>query len=250
MASIVTQTLQPKEVILVDDCSNDGTLNQLYRLQSINREGWIKVIALPQNAGPATARNRGWDAATQPYIAFLDSDDAWHPQKIEVQYLWMRSYPEVALTGHACQYINNLSESNSKLNFEASKAQFKRISKVRLLVSNQFPTPSVMLRRELPQRFLHGKRRSEDYLLWCEICGAGLSCHRSELQLAYLFKAAYGAGGLSGDLAKMQEGELDTYRRLYAKQYYGMGVFVFLLFFSCLKHLRRLFKVRCLGFDE
>lgn len=248
VASVVVQTLQPKEVVLVDDCSIDGTLNELYRLQTTHSEGWIKVIALPQNAGPATARNMGWDAATQLYIAFLDSDDAWHPQKIEIQYRWMRAHPEVALTGHLCRYINGSSESNAGLKYETSQPQFKLVPKARLLVSNQFPTLTVMLRRELSQRFLHGKRYCEDYLLWCEICAAGFLCYRSELPLAYIFKAIYGAGGLSGDLRKMEEGELDTYRCLHAKQCYGIGTFVFLVSLSYLKHIRRLFKVKFLGF--
>ena len=250
LASVVAQTLQPKEVVLVDDCSSDGTLNAIYRLQATHPDGWIKVITLTQNAGPATARNMGWDAATQPYVAFLDSDDAWHPQKIEIQYLWMCAHPEVALTGHLCRYINGSSESSAGLNYETSQAQFKLVSKARLLVSNQFPTRSVMLRRELSQRFLHGKRYCEDYLLWCEICGVGLSCYRSELPLAYLFKATYGAGGLSGDLRKMQEGELDAYRRLHAKQCYGIGVFVFLTVLSWVKYIHRLFKVKFLGFGD
>ena len=248
LTSVSAQILQPKEVILVDDCSSDGTLEELYRLQATYPEGWIKVIALPQNAGPATARNMGWDTATQPYIAFLDSDDAWNLKKIEFQYLWMRAHPEVALTGHACRYINGLGEASKSLNHEKSEASFKLVSKSRLLVSSQYATSSVMLRRELSQRFVYGKNYCEDYLLWCEICCSGLTCYRSEIPLVYFFKPTYGAGGLSGDLVKMQKGELDTYQRLYAKNYYGIGVFVCLIGLSWLKYIRRLFKVKFFGF--
>lgn len=247
VASVARQTLQPKEVVLVDDCSDDGTLKELYRLQAMYPEGWIRIIALLQNQGPATARNTGWAAATQQYIAFLDSDDAWHPQKIEIQYLWMQTHPEVTLTGHAYRCVHGTEKLNANPNYETGQARFKLVSKARLLVTNPFSTPSVMLRRELFLRFPHGKRYGEDYLLWCEICCSGLLCGCSELPLAYLFKAAYGAGGLSGDLRRMQEGLLDTYQRLYAKQHYGVGTFAFLICLSWVKYCRRLFKCQFLG---
>jgi glycosyltransferase involved in cell wall biosynthesis len=248
VVSIAAQTLLPVEVILVDDCSGDETLDVLKGLQRDYPEGWLKVLPQPVNNGPGSARNAGWEVATQPYIAFLDSDDAWHPQKIEIQYLWMRLHPEVALTGHACRHIKGSDESNANQIYETSQAKFKLVSKARLLVSNQFSTPSVMLRRELSQRFLHGKRYGEDYLLWCEICCSGMTCYLSELPLAYLFKSRYGAGGLSGELRRMEEGEIDAYQCLHAKQYYGFGTFVFVAGLSWMKYFRRLFKVKFLGF--
>lgn len=248
VASIAKQTLPPKEVVLVEDYSNDATLEKLQRLQASYPEEWIKVIALPQNEGPGTARNIGWDAATQPYVAFLDSDDAWHPQKIEIQYLWMQAHPEVALTGHECRYVQASDNLNTNFNFETNPEIFRLVSKARLLAANQFSTPSVMLRRELLLRFQYGKRYSEDYLLWCEICCSGLLCYRSELPLAHLFKAAYGAGGLSGDLKRMQEGQLDTYQHLYAKHFYGIGTLALLTSLSRAKYCRRLFKCKFLGF--
>ena len=105
VTSIAEQTSRPAEVILVDDCSGDDTLATLYELQAEYPQGWVKVIESPKNAGPGTARNLGWEAATQAYIAFLDADDSWHPQKIEMQYGWMSKNPEVALTGHTCQQL-------------------------------------------------------------------------------------------------------------------------------------------------
>jgi glycosyltransferase involved in cell wall biosynthesis len=247
VASVAEQTLPPKEVVLVDDCSEDETLQELHRLQTTYPDGWIKIIILLQNAGPATARNKGWDAATEPFVAFLDSDDAWHPQKIELQYFWMQAHPKAVLTGHACRQINS-DDSNTTLNYEMKQAKFKFVSKARLLISNRFPTPSVMLRRELSLRFQDGKRYCEDYLLWGEICCSGMTCYRSELPLAYLYKSSYGAGGLSGELRRMQEGEIDAYQRLYAKQCYGDGIFIFLTCLSWIKYFHRLFKVKLLGF--
>ncbi|MHB1099234.1 MAG: glycosyltransferase family 2 protein, partial [Burkholderiales bacterium] len=87
--SVLKQTLPPEEILLVEDCSGDdgNTLAVLHSLQQNNP--FIRVIPLAKNGGPAAARNAGWDAAKQPYIAFLDADDAWHPKKLEIQYSWM-----------------------------------------------------------------------------------------------------------------------------------------------------------------
>lgn len=106
--SIFHQTLRPSEVILVDDCSKDETLNKLFEIQSKYPEEWIKIIPLEINGGPGTARNTGWNAAKHKYVVFLDSDDPWDQRKIEFQYGWMSSHPEAALTGHKCNFIENI----------------------------------------------------------------------------------------------------------------------------------------------
>ena len=68
------------------------------------------------------------------------------------------------------------------------------------------------------------------------------------MPFAYHFKAIYGAGGLSSDLKRMQEGELDVYQRLHAKKYYGFGTVVIVTGLSWLKYFRRILMVKFLGF--
>ncbi len=90
--SILSQTLLPAELILVDDCSNDGglTIAKLKQIQDqYQSEIKIMVLEMKRNDGPGSSRNLGWSIATQPYIAFLDADDSWHSKKIEIQYGWM-----------------------------------------------------------------------------------------------------------------------------------------------------------------
>lgn len=243
VSSIAEQTLQPVEVILVDDCSGDNTLSELYQIQVNYPQGWIKVIACSENSGAGTARNIGWEAATEPYVAFLDSDDAWHPQKIEIQYRWMIKHPEVALSGHAYQEIKGVCTFEGRADFSTSGAGFYAISKNQLLLSNRFPTPSVMLRREVMQRFPDGKRYSEDYHLWVEICCAGLQCYRSELSLAYLYKAPYGEAGLSSALWKMEKGELGAYLTIFKLGYIGLIDMGYLSVWSLARFVRRFVRV-------
>ncbi|WP_339652446.1 glycosyltransferase family 2 protein [Halopseudomonas pelagia] len=238
LASVVAQTLKPAEVILVDDCSKDATLAMLYRLQTEYGQDWVKVIPSPVNAGPGTARNIGWAAATQPYIAFLDADDAWHPQKIEIQYSWMIKHPEAALTGHACQQWAKTNSGAPSYSVNDDSA-FTRVSKNTLLLSNRFFTRSVMLQRAIEQRFVEGKRYCEDYQLWLEMGFAGLACYRSNLPLAYLFKADYGESGLSASLWKMQKGELEAYRHIYKLKEISLLQLMGLYLWSNAKYAKR-----------
>ncbi len=243
VASVAAQTLQPAEVILIDDCSGDSTLATLNEIRACYPQGWIKVIASTENGGAGAARNIGWAAATQAYIAFLDSDDSWHPQKIEIQYGWMIKHPEATLTGHTCRQVYDEDVNNGQIEFSAADAEFYAVSKNQLLLSNRFSTPSVMLRSVIEQRFSEGKRYSEDFQLWLEVCCGGLACYRTELPLANLHKAPYGVSGLSAMLWKMEKGELDSYRSVHRIRGIGLYQLFALCTWSFLKYLNRVLKI-------
>ena len=81
--SVLQQTHPALELIAVDDCSSDRSWDRLQRYAALDAR--VRVIRLEQNGGVAAARNVGIAAATGQYIAFLDSDDWWHPRKLEWQ---------------------------------------------------------------------------------------------------------------------------------------------------------------------
>jgi teichuronic acid biosynthesis glycosyltransferase TuaG len=241
LASVYQQTWRPSEVILVEDGSGDDTLKYLHELQAVYPNGWLQVLTLPQNSGPSTARNMGWDKARQPYIAFLDADDAWHPEKIRLQLEWMLANPDVALTGHGFDIAPGAQAVISPS--IASPLVCERVSASRLLISNCFATPTVILHRNLPHRFAADKRHIEDQLLFTEICLDGYPCYRSKAALAFLFKAQYGEAGLSADLWRMEKGELDFYVRLACAGKISRMSLLFFIPFSFVKYIRRLLKV-------
>lgn len=88
LQSVLAQTYDNWEMIIVDDCSNDGSYEMA--VQHAEFDSRFKVIRLAKNSGPAVARNKAIEAAGGRYIAFLDSDDLWLPEKLERQVRFMR----------------------------------------------------------------------------------------------------------------------------------------------------------------
>lgn len=243
LASIAAQTVLPHEVILVEDASPDGgkTLDVLRHFAGEYADTFgVKITVLKENSGAGSARNRGWEAAGQPYIAFLDADDAWHPQKIEIQYGWMSEHPEYGLAGHAHARQQKQDRSWPCIDPDI---EIWRVSKSRALFSNPFSTPTVMLKRDLPYRFREGKRYTEDYLLWLEIILSGTPTAYINQPMASTYKADYGAGGLSAHLWEMEKGELGTYWAVYRTGRIGIISASLFSMYSLVKYLRRIFYV-------
>ncbi len=91
LASVRGQSLAPRQVVVVDDGSTDGTSEML-------RRDFPEVTLLEQQQyGVSAARNRGIEHCAGDWIAFLDSDDEWHPRKLERQQAALGDHPEALL---------------------------------------------------------------------------------------------------------------------------------------------------------
>jgi glycosyltransferase involved in cell wall biosynthesis len=234
--SVCQQTWQPKEVILIeDDGSTDQTLSRLQEIRASLGLSWIKVLELGENEGPSVARNAGWNAASQSYVAFLDADDAWHPRKVELQLKYMQDHPEVAITGHCRGWLRE----GENLPLLQDRYTTRLVTKRMMLVSNRLATSTVMLKRDLDFRFEPAKRHSEDYLLWLQIICNEYRAEHIDLCMAYSYKAPYGSSGLSSQLWAMERGELDTYRRLCDKHLISGLTVMAVSAFSMAKYVRR-----------
>lgn len=88
MRSVLSQDHRDLELIVVDDRSRDATWDLVQRQADVDPR--VVAIRQPANAGVAAARNAGIEAASGEYIAFLDSDDIWHPGKLSAQVDYMR----------------------------------------------------------------------------------------------------------------------------------------------------------------
>lgn len=93
IGSVLQQTHQDIELIIIDDNSNDGTSTYL---ASIQDHRIVKLSTL--GVGAPQARNLGIEKATGEFIAFLDADDFWFPEKIERQLEFHQRYPDMAMS--------------------------------------------------------------------------------------------------------------------------------------------------------
>jgi glycosyltransferase involved in cell wall biosynthesis len=228
--SVLNQSCVPGKILLVDDNSTDKTLELLLQIQKNNPNANIEVAKNLRNVGPGLTRNYGWDISDTDWIAFLDSDDAWHPKKLEIQIRVLNEYPDLSLICTQTTFAISINHENlSNENFHLARLSFQR-----LLFRNIIPTRSVMLRRDIPLRFPSGL--SEDYALWLQALHSGMHFGKIEAPLAYHFREEFSSGGLSAALVKHELFEL---KRL-SKYLPSYPVHVTLaLFFSVLKFIRR-----------
>jgi len=234
LSSVINQTLTPKEIILIDDASDDDTLKALYAMEK-RHPNLVSVVSLDENVGSGEARNAGWDAASGKYLAFLDADDTWSLSKLAIQFSYMESEPSVVLSGHLCELIKDFEGDRS----DAVIREVTEISKVGILIKNPFSTPTVMVKRNLSIRFHKGKRYAEDFFLWQRVVFSKARVVRLEISLAFLHKPKYGDTGLSSHLSAMEKEELNNFYELFRENYIGLFFYVVASVFSLFKYFKR-----------
>jgi glycosyltransferase involved in cell wall biosynthesis len=212
IASVAEQTQPPVAVILVDDKSTDDTAD---RIRVASGKKWpfsIHSVFLGENRGAGGARNAGLDAVREAttYLAFLDADDLWLPQKLERQIGWMESHPLVKWTAHRCAVIGSHKQSV----FAGTSPMVVPITRRRLLLRNSIATASVVARTPLLSRFRPGWRHCEDFMLWMDWLRAGQSAVMVEEVLAYLGRPPGTPGGLTGERVAMYRGEVRVVQEL------------------------------------
>jgi glycosyltransferase involved in cell wall biosynthesis len=237
--SVLSQTFLPNEIILIDDASPfaEGTAQLIremsQKIASTHPRISVKTIFLQKNLGPGGARNEGWKYVTQPWIAFLDSDDAWHPMKLEIQMRWVNKLPNVSIIGHEVCF--GFSERTTPL---TSNIYVRKLSLLEMLFSNQLPTRSVLIRANISFRFAEW-RFAEDYYLWLLALSSGYKAYKLNVCLAYFYRPEFSLGGQSGNLWDHEKCELLTFATLMSQKKIGIFLFLIAVFFSLLKFLRR-----------
>lgn len=234
--SIVNQELIPQEVILVNDGGGHHMSSKLFDIAKTYTKGWIRIIHLPFNVGAGEARNAGWAAAQGKFVAFLDVDDAWHPQKIKLQYQFMVDHPQFFISGHDFRQESGPPSWGSY----DLKSDHELVSPLKLLIVNQFITPSVMIKNSMQYQFSENKRYMEDFELWLTIALNGKQIAKMNAQLACIFKSPFGAAGLSANLWQMEKSEISVYFHACKIKPYLYPTLIFFIPFSLLKFFRRL----------
>ena len=238
LASVAAQSSKPIEVIIVDDASDTETREILRGLEEKYGGDWLKLYFLAENCGPASARNYGWERATQPFVSFLDADDSWHRDKIALQLSFMQYFSEIDISAHNCGVILTLIRRLPR-RFQVSPYTLRQ-----LIFRNRLRTPTVMLKREVVLHFPEGLRFSEDYHLWLSLLKTGSRAAFLDLPLTVIHKPAFGASGLSAELWRMEIGELKALKTAWNRSSVSLSLFVASAAWSILKYARRVLLSR------
>ncbi len=160
--SVQSQTYENWEMIIVDDVSKDRGPEIVERY--IKKDKRIKLIKLEKNSGGAVARNRAIKEAKGKYIAFLDSDDLWHPEKLEKQIKFM----EENNYDFTYTWYQKMDEEGNLLD-EVVRSEDK-VDYTRFLKSNQIGCLAGMYNAEkLGKIYMPLIRKRQDYALWLRV---------------------------------------------------------------------------------
>lgn len=144
LESALCQSIADSEIVAVDDGSTDGTATILDRYARRHPDR-VQVLGT-EHSGPYVARNLAARAARGVYLAFLDSDDFWEPEKLAKQVAVMEANPEVVLCHTGGTVV---AADGAPIRVFLPQADYRGYCFPRLLVQNRLATSSVMLRRQL-----------------------------------------------------------------------------------------------------
>lgn len=160
--SVINQTVTDLEVLVLDDGSTDATCSIVEALSA--QDSRIVLIRNDCNMGVARTRNRGLDCFRGRYVAFLDSDDVWRPEKLEVQLLRMQE------TGAALVYSSYAIVDEAGVKVSADYLVPEKVSYRELLKENIIGCSTVVLSSEIAKKFrFNPEYYHEDYVLWLQI---------------------------------------------------------------------------------
>jgi teichuronic acid biosynthesis glycosyltransferase TuaG len=231
LLSVIKQTYTNYEIIVIDDGSRDKTKEFVeYFFQD---KQVIYQYIYQKNSGPSAARNNGIKNAKGEFIAFLDADDLWHPQKLE---LCMKVFEDEKIKALGHGYT--LSTKMDKIDQNVSP---KKLTFLNLLLKNFAVTPSVVIKKEIIELFNEEMNYAEDHELWLRI-SYKYPLYYLDLPLVTLSRKPLSKGGLSAQKLAMRKGEIKMYCKLF--HYNKLFIFLtpFLVLFSLSKHLRNYLK--------
>ncbi len=161
--SVVNQSYENFEIIAIDDCSTDNTLDKLESFAK--REVRLKVYKNDENIGVAYTRNRGVELASGEYVAFLDADDVWEVNKLKKQVDKIIEDNSIDLCYTAYSLYNHNME-NVINNYSVPNKVFYKD----MLYENYIGLSTVIMKKKLFTQYeMSNKYIHEDYVLWLKL---------------------------------------------------------------------------------
>ncbi len=161
--SVLKQTFTDFELIVIDDCSKDNTYSIVYDLAQ--QDDRIVLLKNKENSGVSVTRNYGISEAKGEWIAFLDSDDLWKPEKLEKQLKLLATKDGAVLCYTASSFINDDGEPYSYVMEAEEETSFSTILKRNLISCS-----SVMIKASVMKQYkMPGDEMHEDYFIWMSV---------------------------------------------------------------------------------
>lgn len=177
---VQNQTYDNWELLLVDDCSKDSSAKIIKSFAK--NDNRIKYIKLDENSGAAVARNKGLELSKGRFVAYLDSDDLWKEDKLEIQIKYMLDN-NYAFTCTDYEKINEEGVSLNKI------VKIPKVVNYNLFLRNTIiQTVGVMVDTKLTGKELlvmPNLRRRQDAATWCQLLKNGFNCYEVPFNLAY-----------------------------------------------------------------
>jgi teichuronic acid biosynthesis glycosyltransferase TuaG len=176
MSCVLEQTYRNLELLVIDDCSSDATLELVTNLQ--NTDTRIKFYRNENNSGAGYTRNIGIKNAQGTYIAFLDADDEWKPSKLQTQV----NYISETGCNIVCSWYDIFDRQSGTIRKRKAPAI---INFQTLIKENIVGCLTVMYStKTLGKKYMPTIRKRQDYALWLELTKSGENIHCIQDSLA------------------------------------------------------------------
>lgn len=234
------QTDEKFEIIIINDGSTDGSSNRVQ--EYITKNPQLNIVVLTQeNKGVSAARNAGLRIAKGEFIALLDADDEWLPEKTErqLQILKNKSFDIdfIACAGKGKKLLWPYLPDENGL----AEITFRK-----LLIRNEIPVPSVMFKRKVIDNsgvFDETQRYAEDLNFWYKVAQNNrMFILEDELIIAGDGKRTFGVSGLSANLREMEKGFQKGLKDLYASGALSFPEFILYRLYFRIKYYIRLLR--------
>lgn len=204
--SVINQTHEKWELILVDDCSTDKSKEIIQEYMKHDKR--VKYYKLDENSGAAVARNYALEKSTGRFIAYLDADDLWINDKLEkqIQFMMDNSY------GFTCTNYEVIDEDGNTKNKIVSMP--KKINYNLFLSNTIIQTVGVMVDIEIVDKKLLEMpliKRRQDAATWCQMLKNGFDCYGLNENLAFYRRVS---NSLSSNKFKAIKGTWYLYRNI------------------------------------